>query len=420
MNRKVPLAGALMLGAASLVTITGCAKHGAEASAPPASASPAATATEPAKPAAPTDLEQLAARLVANANVKEGEVILLSAGSRDLELLENLATHVQKAGAYPLVTYDSSRIGRRSYTDVPDKYDSAPPKLDLALAELIDATISISSSYTSGNFDGIPAERQAARNKAAMPAFQRYVKRTRMLSVGNELYPTNWQAERLGLTEAQLSKLFWEGVNVDYGEIQSRAEKVRAQLAAAKVVRITAPNGTDLTVNVTKRPVIVSDGVISDADRKQGGAATWVFLPAGEVMTTPRPGEAEGKFVADRIYILGKPVDNLTLTFAKGQLTEFTGTGAGFDLVKQAYAAVDDKAKSAFAFIDVGVNPNVKLPAGNKVGTWMSDGTVTVGVGDNTVFGGDNSVPFTLAGHVMNATVTFDGKPIVENGSLKL
>jgi hypothetical protein len=118
--------------------------------------------------------------------------------------------------------------------------------------------------------------------------------------------------------------------------------------------------------------------------------------------------------------MLGKPIDNLTLTFAKGQLTDFTGTGAGFDLIKQAYAAVDDKAKSAFAFIDVGVNPNVKLPAGNKVGTWMSDGTVTVGVGDNTLFGGDNSAPFTLAGHVMNATVTLDGKPIVENGSLKL
>ena len=65
MNRKVPLASALILGAASLLTITSCAKRDAQASPTPASAAPPAAAAEPAKPGAPTDLEQLAARLVA-------------------------------------------------------------------------------------------------------------------------------------------------------------------------------------------------------------------------------------------------------------------------------------------------------------------------------------------------------------------
>lgn len=419
MYRKVPLAGALLIAAASLLTITSCAKRDAEASPPPASAAPAANA-EPAKPVAPTDLEQLAARLVANANVKEGEIIVLSGGSRDLELLENLATNVQKVGAYPLVTYDSSRITRRSYTDVPEKYDTVPPKLDLALAGLIDATISITSNYTQGNLEGVPPARQAARSKVAAPVFEKYVKRTRSIFVGNELYPTQAQAEQLGMSETDLTKLFWNGVNVDYSEIQSRAETVRQQLAAAKVVHLTAPNGTDLTLNVAKRPVIVSDGIISDEDRKQGGAATWVFLPAGEVMVTPRPGEVEGKVVVDRLYFQGKPIENLTLTFVKGKLTDFTGGGDGFALAKQQYDAADDAKKGDFAVIDLGVNPNLKLPAGNKVGTWMSDGMVTIGIGNNTVFGGDNNAPFTLSGHLTNATVTFDGKPVVENGSLKL
>jgi aminopeptidase len=418
MNRKVPLASALMLGALLFSAISACEKREAQASPPPASAGSAAA--EPATPAAPTDLEQLAARLVANANVKEGEIVLLTGGSRDLELLENLATNVQKVGAYPLVTYDSSRITRRSYTEVPEKYDTAPPKLDLALAEFIDASINITSNYTQGNLDDVPPARLAARAKTFVPVFEKYLKRMRSVAVGNELYPTKSQAEQLGMSEADLAKLFWEGVNVDYGDIQSRAETVRSQLAAAKVVRITAANGTDLTVNVAKRPVIVSDGIISDEDRKQGGAATWVFLPAGEVMVTPRPGEVEGKIVVDRLYLQGKPIENLTLTYVKGKLMDFTGTGAGFDLAKKQYEAVDDAKKGDFAVVDLGINPNLKLPEGNKVGTWMSDGMVTIGIGNNTVFGGENNAPFSLTGHLTNATVTLDGKPVVENGSLKL
>src|SRR6185312_1358313 len=163
-------------------------------------------------------------------------------------LLENLATNVQKLGAYPIVTYDSSRITRRSFVDVPEKYDAAPPKLDLALAGLIDATISVTANYAQGNLDDVPPARLAARFKAAAPAFEQYVKRTRALSVGNEMYPTKSQAEQLGLSEADLAKLFWDAVNVDYSELQARGEGVRAQLAAAKVVRLTAQNGTDLTV----------------------------------------------------------------------------------------------------------------------------------------------------------------------------
>ena len=47
--------------------------------------------TETAKKAAPTDLEALANRLVTQvAGVKEGEIVFINGGVRDLELLENI------------------------------------------------------------------------------------------------------------------------------------------------------------------------------------------------------------------------------------------------------------------------------------------------------------------------------------------
>jgi hypothetical protein len=92
--------------------------------------------------APPTDLEQLAQRLVAqSAAVKEGEIVLVSGGPENIELLENIAVQVRKAGAFPLVTVSTDRLAKRLYTDVPEKYDSQTDQLALKLAEVVNVAI---------------------------------------------------------------------------------------------------------------------------------------------------------------------------------------------------------------------------------------------------------------------------------------
>jgi hypothetical protein len=62
----------------------------------------------------------------------------------------------------------------------------------------------------------------------------------------------------------------------------------------------------------------------------------------------------------------------------------------------------------------------VTLPANSTIGTWVPAGSVTVGTGINMWAGGDNSVPYGLVIFLPGSSVTLDGKPIVENGVLKL
>ena len=50
----------------------------------------------------------------------------------------------------------------------------------------------------------------------------------------------------------------------------------------------------------------------------------------------------------------------------------------------------------------------------------VTAGTVTVGTGVNTWAGGNNDVPYGQVVSLPGATVTLDGKAIVENGALKL
>ena len=128
----------------------------------------------------------------------------------------------------------------------------------------------------------------AARAKTGEAINQAILKRgVRTIEIGNNLYPTPWRAERFGISADDLSKMFWSGVNTDYAEVQTRGDQVKAALAAGGDVHVTNPNGTDLKMNIKGRAVLVSDGVLSDAERKAGGMTASVYLPAGEVYTTP-------------------------------------------------------------------------------------------------------------------------------------
>lgn len=408
---------ALVACAAAATLAAACAPQ------PPAQVAPQGLTSEAAKPpmkAPPTDLEKLAERLVTqSAGVKEGEVVLVSSGPENVELLEDIAVQVRKAGAFPLVTVNTDRMAKRMYTDVPEKYDSQTDAAEMKLAEVVDAAIYVGRQSAEGLFADADPKRLAARAKANESLQDAYYKNgVRTVEVDNGLYPNDWLAKRYGMSGDDLSKTFWGGVNVDYADLQARGAQVSAALAGGSEIHITDAGGTDLKVRVGGRKYGVSDGIIS-ADDAKTAAGLGVYLPAGEVYVAPVPGTAEGKVVRAKEYYQGKEMENLVLTFSAGKLTSMTGSGPGFELLKKAYDAAGE-GKDLFAVVDFGINPNVKLPANSSVATWVPAGTVTVGVGNNVWAGGDNKTPYGHFVSLPGTTVTLDGKPVVEAGQLKL
>lgn len=413
------LASALMLAACSKTPETPAASTTQPA---PTASAPAAT-TQATDAAAPTvDVEQLADRIVTqSAGVKEGEVVAISGLSRDADLLEALAVSVRKQGAFPLLMYASERLSKRLFFDVPPKFDSQVDPTGLAMAKVVNVTINVGNGQTVDLFEGADPARMAARGAAGMKVGEAFrAAGIRSVDIGNGLYPAAWRAERMGLDQAALSKMFWEGLNVDYTALQTRAGEIQAKLAGARDVHVTHPNGTDLTFSIAGRKVVSSDGLISEADRKAGGAALAVYLPAGEVMTSAVPGSASGKLVDSLNFYNGKPIENLTVEFAGGKLVSLTGSGAGFADFKAAYDAVQAPGKDLFGAFDLGINPNITLPADAKVGNWVPAGTVSVGFGADVWAGGTNTVPFGYDANLTGATVTLDGAVAVDKGVLKL
>ncbi|HLM00239.1 MAG TPA: hypothetical protein VK400_04225, partial [Pyrinomonadaceae bacterium] len=260
--------------------------------------------------------------------------------------------------------------------------------------------------------------RRAARAKAVEPVSKEFIKNNvRAVNVGNDLYPTEWRAKRFEMPVGDFARLFWEGLNIDYTNLQATGEKARTALAG-KELEITHPNGTNLKLTLDAgKPAYISDGIISADDVAKGNRD--VFLPAGEAAVLPASNSGDGKFIVEKQFYEGKEIRNLTLTFAGGKLTEMTGEGEGFAALKANYDS-GGAGKELLGYVDIGINSNYSLSPSTKLGNWVSAGMVTVGTGGNTWAGGSNTVSFGVNGHLAGATVKIDGKTIVENGALKL
>jgi len=373
--------------------------------------------TVPAKAKA-VDYESVAQKLVNQcAGIKEGEVVLILGGVPDFELLEDITVNVRKTGAYALMFAGSDRLTRKLFTEVPVKYDSQAPLVDMKLLDFTDAIISVDYGEDPGLLADIPPERFLTRSKAYESVTDlAYQRKIRGVSLGNGLYPTEALAKRYGLTKNELAEIFWGGVNTDYSKLEATGKKVSAMLTAGKEVHITNANGTDLKVRIESRPVLVSDGMISAEDLKGGYATSQVYLPAGEVYLATVPGTAEGIVVVDQQWYQGKEIKSMTLTFKGGKMISMTAK-SGIEPLKAIYDAAEP-GKEDFSSLDIGINPDVQLKPGSAMVTWMSSGMLTLGIGNNIWAGGDNKNLFGLPFHMPGSTVKVDGKVLIENGVL--
>ena len=370
------------------------------------------------KTTASTDLKSLAAKVVnQSAAVKEGEIVFVNGSARDMELLENIVIEVRKVGGHPLLSLESEKMTKSSFSEVPEKYDTQEPKLGMALSKMANVSINVDGGATENLLADIPPARIAARAKANAPVGEEFRKnKVRNVNIGNDLYPTEWRAKRFDMAVDAFAKLFWEGVNIDYTGLQATGEKARAALAG-KEMEITHPNGTSLKVSLDSKPAYISDGIISADDVANG--ALDVYLPAGEAAVITAAGSGTGKFVIEKDYFQGKEMHNVVLNFENGKLTSMTGEGDGFAAMKASYDAFGE-GKDLLSYVDIGINPNYTLSPASKLGNWVSAGMVSVGTGNNTWAGGTNNSTGAVGGHLAGCTVKVDGKVVVENGVLKI
>ena len=353
--------------------------------------------------------------------VKANEVVVIDAEASDLDMVQALYVGVGLRGASPLTRIEWPVIHKKWLQLVPESNDTTLASMEEKLIPLVDVRIFIERADDPALFSDITPGRITAFEKARAGLGEKRLKRkTCSVWLGNGLTPSKANAKQLGVTEAELSAIFWAGVGTDYKALSFRAEAVKNAVPETKQLVITTPGGTNLKLRLKSKTLGVSDGVITPEEVKEGGARLLTWLPAGEVYALIDPTSAEGKIVETRHLFEGEDVKDLTLTIKGGKVTEMTAKPSkAFDRLKALFDA-SAAGKDSLSVLDFGVNTDVKAPKGKQLLSFVPAGAVTLFVGRDIWAGGTNSTTFDMTVFLPDSTVTADGVPVVEKGELKV
>jgi leucyl aminopeptidase (aminopeptidase T) len=203
--------------------------------------------------------------------------------------------------------------------------------------------------------------------------------------------------------------VFLMGMDADYESIRDECERLRDQVAGATEIRITSPQGTDITLEPGDREWRMDTGIVHEPGQMSN-------LPAGETFISPET--ADGTYVVDgsmRPY--GKLEDGQTLEFVveDGYVTDISD-----DAVRAEFEdAAEEVGRDAYNLAELGIGANLGVE--DLVGSILLDekaaGTVHLAIGDDHAFGGDVEAPIHQDGVLTEPTVYADGREIDLPGS---
>ncbi len=203
------------------------------------------------------------------------------------------------------------------------------------------------------------------------------------------------------------------GLNADYQKIEALSNELKDILENGENVRVTAPNGTDISFSIRGRAAYASKGLFH-AKGESGN------LPTGETYCAPIEGSANGVFIVDGSMAgLGLVKSaNIRIEVEGGYAVRITG-GAQAKKLDKILHDVDSPDAFNIAEFGIGTNDKAKLS-----GVLLEDekvmGTIHIALGNNKSMGGHVDVPVHLDGVVKSPTVWLDDKVLMKDGKLQL
>ncbi|RKQ92839.1 leucyl aminopeptidase (aminopeptidase T) [Solirubrobacter pauli] len=202
--------------------------------------------------------------------------------------------------------------------------------------------------------------------------------------------------------------IFRRTIPIDYALMKRRGAAIADLITRADTVRITSPQGTDVTLVVRGR-----DGRNDDGDLREAGA--FGNLPAGEAYVSPVEVEGDGVIVFDGSIagygLLKEPVE---VVMAGGRLVSASGE-AGAWLERMLDSGGDGGRRVA----ELGIGTN---PAATLCGVVLEDekliGTAHIAFGSSAGIGGVVQSSVHIDSIMLEPTVEIAGETVVSGGRL--
>jgi aminopeptidase len=220
----------------------------------------------------------------------------------------------------------------------------------------------------------------------------------------------------------RLSEQYVRALFCDYAALADR-QRTLVELLRGRRLRLTDARGTDLSFTVAPDAHFhlgngdASRAFIAKHARPGSARDREVELPAGAIRTVD-VGDAEGRLhVPDQMFG-GHFVGTLRVEFQGGRIRRLASDHhAG---VVAALWEQETGTRDVIGEFNVGTNPELRPEGGEAEIPYFGygDGVVRVSLGDNFESGGKHRSTFHHWLFLTDATLTADGRPIVDRGRL--
>ncbi len=357
------------------------------------------------------DLEEISEKIVnVCMRVEEDEVIQISGGIHNFELVENIAVNIKKNGAFPVIRAGTERLMKKMTEEVDKDILEKTPEHLLRWMDDVDGRISLDNQKDARVLQQLPEEKIGAQRKARKPIQDKInEEKIRWTGMG---YPTEENAEMYGIDYEEFWDMFWKAMNVDYEFLKETGEKIAEPLEEGNEVHITSEKGTDLQFSIGERNIIVDDGIISEKDIEDGFVGN--NLPCGEVFCAPIEDTANGKAFFDVAFYRGNEIRGIEATFEDGKLVEATA-----EKNEELFHEVIENAqgnKKRIGELGIGINPEVHEAIGYTITDEKIMGSIHIALGENKMFGGENSSSLHWDLVMLDPSLEVNGETVMENG----
>lgn len=340
---------------------------------------------------------------------KEDRVCIFS-WKHMLDLAEAFTLECRRAGAETHLEITTDELYYDTILNLPREYLRKTNPFGLALLDVTTANIFISGPENPERLKLITPERMNAMVEADKPFNDKFLEKRIKSAHVNSGYVTPQRAKTYGFDYDEWKENMKAAIDVEYEQMRELGRRIGNVLEKASEAHIRTDNGTDLKLELEKRPSHVSDGVVDDEDLAKGAAFT--ALPAGDVAVALKESSANGTFISNIPEPdTGVLVRNLSLAFKDGGLTSFGG-GQNIELLKTRYErARGDKHQASW--LAIGLNPRAQ---NGYTYNQIVKGNITLGVGDNREFGGKIESTFQIRCTIAESDLELDGQPIIRRG----
>ncbi len=360
----------------------------------------------------PAEADRLGRSILRNAlHVRPKERVTIETYPGSLPWAAGFVREARRAGAYPMIHYEDEA----AYWAAAEHGQAG---LVGTLADHEKAALESSDVYVYfwGPEDIARRNRLSSKGQEAIFAFnpQWYAAAKKAGLRGARMgiaRATESNAELFGVPLAPWRAQMFNASLTDPARFAPTVRKLKNHLGRRGEVRLTHPNGTDLTLALAGRDAIEDSGILPPR-REWGNFRMMVNVPGGSAYVAVDESTAEGTIVANRTTSAQGPIlQGGRWTFENGRLAShrYRIGDAAFNAIYRDATG----AKSRPSFLEVGINPalnNAPLLEENEFGA------VTVGIGNNRGFGGKNRSSLFQFLTLGGANLTIDGKPAVRSG----